>query len=63
MDDDRPRPKPTRLTILPLDDMSVAELHAYIAELRAEIARCESVITRKQDHLGAAAKLFGAPKT
>jgi uncharacterized small protein (DUF1192 family) len=61
MEDDRPRPKPSRLTILPLDDLGVAELHAYIAELRAEIARTEAMITRKQDHLGAAAKLFGGP--
>nr|WP_321984053.1 DUF1192 family protein [uncultured Lichenicoccus sp.] len=54
---ERPR---TRLTILPLDDLGVAELRAYIDELQGEIARAEAMVGRKQDHLGAAAKIFGS---
>lgn len=61
MEDDTPRKRPSRLTVLPLDDLGVAELNAYIDELRAEIARAEAMIGRKQDHLGAAARLFGKP--
>ena len=58
MSDDLPERRPARLTILPLDGLGVEELHAYIAELRVEIARCEAMITRKQDHRGAAEQVF-----
>ncbi|TLU71744.1 DUF1192 domain-containing protein [Lichenicoccus roseus] len=63
MEDDRPAGPRPRLAILPLDDLGVAELRAYIGELRGEIARAEAMIDRKQAHLGAAAKLFGSPGT
>lgn len=58
MSDDLPERRPSRLTILPLDGLGVDELHAYIAELRTEIARCEAMISRKQDHRGAAEQFF-----
>ena len=47
--------------ILPFDAVSVAELEAYIGELRAEIARAEVAIGRKKAHLGAADLVFGRP--
>ena len=59
-DDEGPRPKP-RLAQPPLDPLGVEELRAYIAELRAEIARAEAVIERKQNHRGAADALFRTP--
>ena len=61
MHDEEPAPSRKRLTILPLDDLGVAELRGYIVELRGEIARAEAMIGRKEAHLGAAAKLFGSP--
>ena len=59
MSDDLPGNSRKRLHVLPLDDLGVAELHAYIADLRAEIARAELAIDRKQQHLGAADLVFG----
>jgi len=41
--------------------MGVAELTAYIEELRAEIARVEADIARKQDHRAAADAFFRPP--
>ncbi|WP_428377254.1 DUF1192 domain-containing protein [Lichenicoccus sp.] len=60
MNDELPERPRTRLAILPLDDLGVSELRSYIAELQGEIARAEAMIGRKQDHLGAAAKIFGS---
>lgn len=59
-DDDPPRPAP-RLPSPPLDPLGVADLHAYIAELRAEITRAEAAIARKQDHRSAAEGVFKLP--
>ena len=59
-EDEEPRPK-TRLATPPLDPFGVAELHAYIAELRGEIARAEAAIARKQDHRSAADSFFKRP--
>ena len=59
-DEDLPRPKVT-LQTPPLDPLGVAELHAYIAELRAEITRAEAAISRKQDHRAAADGFFRLP--
>ena len=59
-DEDAPRPAP-RLQALPLDPLGVAELQAYIAELRAEIGRAEAAIARKQDHRSAADGFFRLP--
>jgi uncharacterized small protein (DUF1192 family) len=61
MSDDIPERPRTRLTILPLDTLGVAELHAYIGELQTEIARCQAMIARKQDHRGAAEAFFKRP--
>ncbi len=49
---------PRRVPLLALDPMGVKELHAYVAELQAEIARAEVAIARKQDHRGAAERFF-----
>lgn len=57
-EDDLPRPKPARLAKLGLDPLGVAELQAYIEELRAEIARVEGEIARKGAHRSAANAFF-----
>jgi uncharacterized small protein (DUF1192 family) len=57
-DEDEPRARPQRLAKLPLDPLGVAELEAYIEELRAEIARCETEIGRKRGHRSAADAFF-----
>jgi uncharacterized small protein (DUF1192 family) len=57
-DDDEPRAKPRRLQELRLDPLAVAELEAYILELRAEIARAEAEIGRKRGHRSAADAFF-----
>ena len=53
--DEEPAPRPGRPT---LDRMGVAELEAYIAELRAEIAGAEAEIGRKQKLRNAADSFF-----
>jgi len=58
-EDDRQRPKHDRLQPLKLDGLAVAELEAYIAELRGEIARAEAEIGRKRGHRSAADAVFG----
>ena len=50
-----------RLAKLVLDSMSVEELGEYIGELRAEIARVEADIGRKQSHRSAADAFFRRP--
>jgi len=56
-DEDLPRPK-ARLITPPLDPLGVAELEAYIGDLRTEIARAEAEIARKQGHRNAADSVF-----
>ena len=56
-EDEAPRPK-THLAHPSLDALGVAELEAYIADLRGEIARAEQEITRKQGHRAAADSVF-----
>ncbi len=56
-------PATTRLQPPSLDRLGVAELHAYLAELRAEIMRIEADIARKQDHRATADRFFGASET
>lgn len=46
IDDLEPRRKPP--TLKNLDEMSIAALEGYIAELEAEIARARSAIAAKQ---------------
>jgi uncharacterized small protein (DUF1192 family) len=50
--------RPRRLTSLVLDNLGVQELKDYIEELRAEIARAETEIARKQSHRSAADSFF-----
>lgn len=50
------RPKPTDLTALSLEDLA-----AYIAELKAEILRAEAAIAARQDHIQGAESLFRKP--
>lgn len=61
-DDDNPWEAPpqkrARLEKLPLDTLGIEEMREYIAELRAEIARVEADIDRKQSHRSAADAFF-----
>ena len=56
-EDEAPRPK-TQIARPALDALGVAELQAYVSELRGEIARAEQEITRKQGHRAAADSVF-----
>ena len=60
IDDDlepKNRPKKPR----PLDAMSVEDLEAYVAELKAEILRVEAAIAAKSAHRAAADAFFKKP--
>ena len=59
--EDAPPLKRRRLEPLPLDSLGIEELRAYIEELKLEIARVESDITRKQGHRSAADAFFRRP--
>ncbi|PPQ26759.1 DUF1192 domain-containing protein [Rhodopila globiformis] len=60
-DEDAPPPKRRRLEPLPLDTLGIDELRAYIEELKLEIARVESDISRKHSHRSAADAFFRRP--
>ena len=60
-EDEPPRPK-HRLTPLILDTLGVEEMREYIAELRAEIARVEADISKKQGHRSSAEAFFKTPR-
>jgi uncharacterized small protein (DUF1192 family) len=51
----------SRLEILPLDPLSVADLQSYISALRAEILRVEAVIEKKNGARGLADSFFTKP--
>ncbi len=59
-EDELPRKRP-RLEHPVLDAWGLAELQAYIAELREEIARAEADIARKGAHRAAADAFFRTP--
>jgi uncharacterized small protein (DUF1192 family) len=59
-DDLEPRNRPKKPK--PLDSMSVDELNAYVADLKAEIDRVEAAIEAKQAHRRAMAALFKTPE-
>jgi uncharacterized small protein (DUF1192 family) len=63
LDDAEPRKPPSRLIAPPLGAWSVVELHAYISELRQEIARAEAEITRKEAHRSSADAFFRSPRS
>ena len=54
--EDNEPPKPPRID---LERLSVADLHARIADLRTEIAACEAELAKKEKHKSAADALFG----
>jgi uncharacterized small protein (DUF1192 family) len=60
--DDGPEPRNRPGKPRPLDDLSIGDLNAYVAELQAEIARVEAAITAKQAHMTAMAALFKTPE-
>lgn len=60
-DEDAPVRKRTRLEKLVLDALGIEELRDYIDELKAEIARVEADIERKQGHRSAADAFFRKP--
>jgi uncharacterized small protein (DUF1192 family) len=57
-EDDLPRPTASRLAPRNLEPLGVAELEAYIAELRAEIARAEAAIKARHSQRAGAESLF-----
>lgn len=61
MDDEEPRPKPSTGPGRELRTLSVVELEAYVAELRAEIARVEGELAKRRDVRSAAEALFRKP--
>ena len=60
-EDDGPVRKRSRLEKLVLDTLGIEELRDYIDELKAEIARVEADIGRKQGHRSAADAFFRRP--
>lgn len=60
LEDDAPQPPPI-LGRPALDPLGIDELKDYIVSLRAEIARAEAAIERKQGHRAAAASFFRTP--
>jgi uncharacterized small protein (DUF1192 family) len=61
-EDDRPLRR-RRLEPLLLDSLGIEEMHEYIDELKAEIARVEADIDRKQNHRSAADAFFRRPSS
>ncbi len=60
-EEDGPVRKRMRLEKLVLDTLGIEELRDYIDELKAEIARVEADIGRKQGHRSAADAFFRRP--
>ena len=56
--DDDIDPKNKRIKPRNLDNMSIAELEQYIADMKAEIVRVEENITKKRAHKDAVSSLF-----
>lgn len=57
--DDDTDPKTGKQKPRALDKLSIPELHAYIAQMKEEIARVEADIAKKEKHKAAADALFG----
>jgi uncharacterized small protein (DUF1192 family) len=62
MDEEEPRPRPSAGLGRDLRTLGVAELEAYLGELRAEIVRVEAEIGRRRDVRSAAEALFRKPQ-
>jgi len=60
-DEDLPARPRRRVEPLVLDRFDVDELRAYIAELKAEIARAEAAIDAKTGHRSVAEAFFRKP--
>jgi len=60
-EEEGPVRKRVRLEKLVLDTLGIVELREYIDELKAEIARVEADIDRKQGHRSAADAFFKRP--
>jgi len=60
-EEDGPVRKKARLEKPVLDTLGLVELREYIDELKAEIARVEADIDRKQGHRSAADAFFRRP--
>ncbi len=56
--DDETDPKTKRAKARVLDKLSVDELAAYIADMKAEIERVEAEIVKREKHKAAMAGLF-----
>ncbi len=59
--DDDTDPKTKRLKPRILDNLSIDDLKLYIDDMKAEIARVESDIVKKQAHKNAVSNLFKKP--
>ncbi len=60
-EDELPKLPKSRLQKPILDSLGVAELTAYIEELKGEIVRVEAEIARKQSHRSSADAFFRRP--
>ncbi len=58
MDEDLPKKAPTLLIPPVLDKLSLVELEAYKADIKAEEARVDVEIAKKQAHMKAAGDIF-----
>jgi uncharacterized small protein (DUF1192 family) len=56
--DDDLDPKTKKARLRPLDNMSVPELKDYLTQLKAEIARVETDLQKKEKYKSAAESLF-----
>ena len=60
LEDDRPRPRAS-FTPPVLDGWGVEDLRGWIATLKAEIARAEAAIAKREQHRSAADAFFRRP--
>ena len=56
--DDDTDPKTKKQKLRSLDNLSIPDLHDYIAQMKTEITRVEAEILKKEKHKAAADALF-----